>query len=254
MDDAGEFFDPVAQLYDERYSNDIGDRSIAVDTRFYRDLARQAREPMLEVGVGTGRIYLELLADDLDVHGIDSSDKMVAQLRENARVRDLDPSVWTVDITDFASDREYGLIYAPARVFNHLATVADQRTALKNVYEMLRPGGQFALNTYVPRFEKVATDYGTPQKEHVHAGCESYEIVRTTHLANEVEQVIHLHWEIYKEDELLAERETPFALISKRQFELLFELTGFTDWEVYGGFDGAPLESSDQEMVWLVTT
>lgn len=71
MDDAGEFFNPVAHLYDERYSNDSGDSSVAADARFYRDLARQAREPVLEVGVGTGRIYLELLADDLDIHGID---------------------------------------------------------------------------------------------------------------------------------------------------------------------------------------
>lgn len=181
------------------------------------------------------------------------SEKMVEQLRENARVRDLDPSVWTADITDFVSDQAYDLIYAPARMFNHLATVADQRAALDNVYEMLRSGGQFALNTYVPRFEKVAPDYGTPQEEHIKAGGESYKIVRTTHLADEVEQVVHLHWEIYKEDELLAERESPFVLIPKRQIDLLFELTGFADWEVYGGFDGAPLESSDQEMVWLVT-
>ncbi len=56
---------------------------------------------------------------------------------------------------------------------------------------------------------------------------------------------------LYREGELVADRETPMALIPKRQFELLFEVTGFTDWQVYGGFEREPLESATQEMVWV---
>jgi len=31
----------------------------------------------------------------------------------------------------------------------------------------------------------------------------------------------------------------------------LLETTGWSDWEVYGGFDYEPLESSEQEMIWI---
>lgn len=246
MDDPGEFFDPVASVYDARINGDQ-----APDVAFYRELAREVDGPVLELGVGTGRIYLELLANGIDIDGLDLSEHMLEQLHENAQARDLEPSVWSADITDFDTDRTYGLIYAPARAFNHLPSLADQRAALRNIHDTLSPDGRFALNTYVPRFETVVDDYGTPHEEQLEVDGDSYRIVRTSQLVDEVEQLIRLHWEVYHEDELLAERETPLALIPKRQFELLFEVAEFSEWRVYGGFDRDPLESADQEMVWI---
>jgi SAM-dependent methyltransferase len=247
MDDPGKFFDPVAPVYDARINDDQ-----APDVAFYRELAHEAGGPVLELGVGTGRIYLELLADGIDIDGIDLSERMLEQLHENAQTRSLEPSVWSADMTGFDTDREYDLIYAPARVFSHLPSLADQRAALRNIHDTLSPDGRFALNTYVPRFETVVEDYGTPQEEQLEADGGSYRIVRTSQLVDEVEQLVRLHWEVYHENELLAERETPLALIPKRQFELLFEVAEFSDWQVYGGFDRDPLESADREMVWIV--
>lgn len=246
MDDPGAFFDPVAAVYDARLDNSGGP-----DIDFYRELAREADGPALELGVGTGRIYLDLLADGIDIDGIDLSERMLEQLRENAQDRGVEPSVWSADITDFDTDREYGLIYAPARVFNHLSSLADQRAALRNIHDALTPNGRFALNTYIPRFETVVENYGTPQEEQLEIEGNLYRIVRTSQLVDEVEQLVRLHWKVYQESELIAERETPFVLIPKRQFELLFDLAGFSDWQVFGGFDRDPLESADQEMVWI---
>lgn len=246
MDDPGEFFDPVASIYDARIESDQG-----TDIDFYRELANETGGPALELGVGTGRVYLELLADGVDIDGIDLSERMLDQLRENAREDDLDPSVWKGDMTDFETDRKYDLVFAPARAFNHLPSLAEQRAVLRNVREVLTPDGRFALNTYVPRFETVA-NYGTPQKEQLEVDSVSYRIVRTSKLVDEVEQLVSIQWEVHREGELIAERETPIALIPKRQFELLFELAGFSDWQVYGGFGREPLESADEEMVWIV--
>lgn len=251
MDDPGEFFDPITPLYDAHVASDQ-DSSPGDDVLFYRNLAHEVSGPVLELGVGTGRIYLEFLNDGIDADGIDLSEAMLDALRETAEDRNLNPSVWAEDITDFDSDRQYELIYAPNRVFNHLPTVDDQRKALRNIRRTLLPGGKFVCNTFVPRFETVVETYGDPVEDVTVVGDDTYRVVVTASLEDEVEQLARLHRELYRNGELFAERETPLALVPKRQFELLFELAGFDSWQVYGGFDRSPLESADQEMVWIV--
>ncbi|MFB6235864.1 MAG: class I SAM-dependent methyltransferase [Halopenitus sp.] len=251
MDDPGEFFDPLAPLYDAHVADDQGE-SLNDDVVFYRDLASEVSGPALELGVGTGRIYLELLDAGIDADGIDLSEEMISVLWETAADRNLNPSVRVGDVTDFDAERQYELIYAPNRMFNHLATVSDQRKALQNIHRALAPGGKFVLNTFVPRFETVVETYGDPMEDVTVVGDDTYRVVVTPSLEDEVEQLARLHRELFRNGELIAERDTPLALIPKRQFELLFELAGFDSWQVYGGFDRAPLESSDQEMVWMV--
>jgi SAM-dependent methyltransferase len=252
MDDAGEFFDPFAAVYDARIED--GDGMPTEDVPFYRDLAREADGPALEVGVGTGRVYLELLADGLDVDGVDLSPGMLERCREKADARGLDAAVWEADVTEFDPDREYGLVYAPARAFNHLPTLPDQRAALERIRAALAPGGRFALNTFVPGFDVVAEDYGEEQVEHVTVDGTEYRYVSVATLDDAVEQVSSYRKELYAAatGELVAERETPLALVPKRQFELLFETAGFSAWTVHGGFGGDPLTGADQEMVWVV--
>lgn len=250
MDDPGEFFNPIAPIYDVHVA-DGRERSLGEDVAFYRGLASEVSGPALELGVGTGRIYLELLDAGIDADGIDLSEEMIAVLRESAKDRNLNPSVRVGDVTDFDAERQYELIYAPNRMFNHLATVSDQRRALQNVHRALLPRGKFVLNTFVPRFETVVETYGDPMEDVTVIGDDTYRVVVTASLEDEVEQLVRLHRELYRNGELIAERDTPLALVPKRQFELLFELAGFDSWQVYGGFDRSPLESSDQELVWI---
>jgi SAM-dependent methyltransferase len=250
MDDTGSFFDAFAAVRDARFDQQTGE-SLPADVGFYRDLATEASGPALQVAVGTGRVYLELLDAGLDVDGFDLSEQSLNRLRSKATDRGLSPTVWVDDATDFDVDREYGLIYAPARAFNYLHTIEKQKQALQSIRDALAPGGRFALNTFIPRFDAIQ-EYGESHANEVTIDGEQYRIVRTTFLDDEVEQVTRTRRELYHEGELVAERETPFALIPKRQFELLFEATGFSDWTVTGDFDGSQLDSAEQEMVWVV--
>ena len=51
---------------------------IAGDVAFYRQLARQAAGPVLELACGTGRIAVPRAADGIDITGVDASDGMLA--------------------------------------------------------------------------------------------------------------------------------------------------------------------------------
>lgn len=249
MDDTGSFFDAFAAVRDARLDQQP-EHSLPADVDFYRDLATEADGPALQIGVVTGRLYLELLDAGLDVDAIDLSERNLERLRSKATDRDLSPTVWTDDATDLDVDREYGLVYAPARAFNYLHTLEAQKQALQNIRDALTPDGRFALNTFVPRFDAIE-DYGESHTDEVSIDGEQYRVVQTTVLDDEIEQVTRTKRELYHDGERVAERETPFALIPKRQFELLLETAGFSDWTVQGDFEGATLDSTEQEMIWI---
>jgi 2-polyprenyl-3-methyl-5-hydroxy-6-metoxy-1,4-benzoquinol methylase len=63
-----------------------GDRPVVRgDTCFYLDLARRAGGDVLEIGVGTGRVALELAKAGIRVTGLDLSADMLAIAAEKAR-------------------------------------------------------------------------------------------------------------------------------------------------------------------------
>lgn len=250
MADSVRFYDGFARVFDAWLETRSAGAESPNATTFYRDLAATVDGPALEVGAGTGRVYLDLLAERIDVDGIDVSADMLDRLREKADARGLDPSVRVADVTDFEPDREYGLVYA-VRMFGHLESLADQRAAVQNIHDALAPGGVFALNVLVPNWELIVEAFGEPWEETVEVDGETHRLVKTNVLDDEIEQVGRWQWEVYRGEKLLTEREVPLVMIPKRQFELLFELAGFSNWTAYGGFDRSPLESVDQEMVWV---
>lgn len=245
MDDTDAF---EAAVYDAW--TDATDLPWTEDVAFYRRLARQADGPALEVGVGTGRVYLELRRDGIDVDGIDLSAARLAHLRETAEAEGVDVSVQQADVTAFDPDREYGLVYCPARVFNLVTSLADQRAALRHIHDALAPGGRFALNTFAPDPHFVAENYGEPTETEVAVDGATYAVRDVMALDDPIERVGTQQREVLDADgEVVLETETPLALVTKREFELLFADAGFSDWTFHGGFGGDPLESTEQELV-----
>lgn len=243
-----DFFDATAAFYDAVYDADQeGDRA------FYRDLAVEADGPVLEVGCGTGRIYLELLRAGVDADGIDLSAAMLDVLREKAAEEGLEPNVWRADVTEFEPDREYALVLIPFRTFLHLTDLDDQLAALRRIREALAPGGRLALNFFVPDFEVICETYGEWQEESFEHDDEQHTMRTYVEVVDDVAQVTRERREVYDADgDLVTEGTYELTLLGRREFELLVRAAGFSGWTVYGGFDRDPLASADQEMVWLV--
>lgn len=246
--DAREYFDATAEFYDAQYGADQGG-----DREFYRELAVEADGPVLEVGCGTGRIYLDLLRAGVDADGIDVSEEMLAVLREKAAEEGLDPGVWRADVTDFEPPREYALAIVPFRAFLHLLTVEDQLAALSNLHDALEPGGRLALNVFVPNPDVVEQFYGKWQEESIEHEGEEYTLRTLTELTDPVEWIVREQRELYDPNgEQVFDVSYTLTWLPKREFELLARLSPFGEWTVYGGFKFDPLESVDQEQVWIL--
>ncbi len=241
------FFDELAELYDPTHRDrDPGDET------FYRELAVESDGPVLEVGCGTGRIYLELLRAGVDADGFDVSENMLQVLESKAEDAELDAFVWRDDMRSFEAPREYELVIVPFRTFLHNITVEDQLASLRRFREALAPGGRLALNFFAPNFDYICDTYGAPDTWTVTHEGEEYQVTDITAFHDEVEQVIASTRRVTQGETVIEEATFKLALISKREFELLLRATGWRDWSVFGGFGGAELESTDQEMVWIV--
>jgi SAM-dependent methyltransferase len=141
--DAATYGDRMAEVYDEWFA-------VPPDTEdtveFLSGLAGPG--PVLELGIGTGRIALPLAQRRYEVHGVDASEAMVEQLRRKNGGESI-----PVTIGDFAEldvEGEFSLVYVAFNTFFALLSQEDQVRCFSNVSRRLREGGAFAIEAFVP--------------------------------------------------------------------------------------------------------
>jgi SAM-dependent methyltransferase len=106
--------------------------------------------PVLELGIGTGRIALPLAARGVRVDGIDISPAMVAQMRTKPGGDKI-----TVTVGDFADvpvSGSYRLIFVVWNSLFNLLTQEDQVRCFGNVAAHLAEDGSFVVEAFVPAF------------------------------------------------------------------------------------------------------
>jgi SAM-dependent methyltransferase len=144
MENKSDYPDYVARFYDLIYS-----QLRTIDRDYFLGKILETRGPVLEIGVGTGRLFLEALNRGADIDGIDNSASMLAKLKEKLDQRHHNRIVLQ-DARAMNLPRKYDLIVAPFRVFSHLIDMQDQIQVLNNVYDHLNRNGRFIFDLYVP--------------------------------------------------------------------------------------------------------
>lgn len=147
-----EYPEPVARFYDVIYES----LRSGIDRTFFLDRMAAAAGPVLEVGVGTGRMFLDALAGGADVYGIDSSDAMLQVLQQRLP-SDHAHRVRRMDVRSLTWPQRFQLIVAPFRVFSHLVTVSDQLQALEAIAAHLESGGRFLFDLFAPDYSMLAS-------------------------------------------------------------------------------------------------
>ncbi|NOY55206.1 MAG: class I SAM-dependent methyltransferase [Actinobacteria bacterium] len=154
--EASTYGDRIAGVYDDLYAQlDPGDAVALLS-----DLAGAG--PVLELGIGTGRVALPLRARGVEVHGVDASTAMVARLREKPGGADI--PVVIGDFADVPVEGSFSLIYAAFNTFFALLTRDDQMRCFRQVANRLLPGGRFLIETFIPdltRFDRGQRTYVT---------------------------------------------------------------------------------------------
>jgi SAM-dependent methyltransferase len=142
-------FAHVAQTYDwtEQATDDLP---------FWRSLAGEAEGPILEIGAGTGRVTLAIASEGRTIVGQDISPAMLARALAKWEASGRPDGVDFVvgDFRKLALEREFALILAPARVFEHALTDEDREAAFQGCAAHLLAGGCLALHVWGPPWDK----------------------------------------------------------------------------------------------------
>jgi SAM-dependent methyltransferase len=148
--------DRRADAYDHRYRERFAEAEAAAD--FLAGVARPPG-PVLELGVGTGRIAVPLTDRGLEVHGIDASPAMVERMRSKPggeRVR--------VVMGDFADadalvEGPYALAYLVFNTLFELLSQDQQVRCFEAVAARLAPGGAFVIEAFAPDLSRLEQSF-----------------------------------------------------------------------------------------------
>jgi SAM-dependent methyltransferase len=149
-------YDAIAALYDP------WSRSVVEDVAFYVGEARKATPPVVELGVGTGRIAVPIAVEGIAVIGVDSSAGMLEVCRERARLAGVEEhlDLRLGDLRDPPVEGPVGLVICPFRSYLHLEDEAERRAALAAVHGLLAPGGRLAFDVFAPAPDDIEQTHG----------------------------------------------------------------------------------------------
>ena len=115
----------------------------------YADAIRTYGEPALDLGCGTGRLLVPLLASGLDVDGVDISADMVQLADAALRRRGLTTRLAAQPTHELKLDRTYRTIFM-CGVFGIGGRRDHDRETLRRVFQHLDPGGTLLIDHELP--------------------------------------------------------------------------------------------------------
>ena len=222
-------------------SYDAWCRSVLEDIPFYVDLAVRSDGPVLELGVGSGRVAVPTALAGIAVVGVDTSPAMLELARRRAEPHSVDLRLVEADMRSLPELGRFGLVTIPFRALLHLSSDAERRAVLSAARERLRPEGVLAFDVFHPDAEDIAETHGRWlerergiwERATWDASTRRLELaVRTA----DSEAAMDLWW------------------LDPADWRRLLAEAGFEQIHAYGWFDRSPLVPGASDSVWVACT
>jgi SAM-dependent methyltransferase len=238
----------VAEFYDRQYAE-------RADVDFWIEEARAAGGPVLEVGCGTGRVLIPTARAGVEITGLDLSASMLDACRERL-AREADEvraraRLVQADMRAFELGQGYRLVTTPFHPFQHLQTVEDQMSCLRNIYRCLVPGGRLILDLFNPSVHHLAREITGQELEDgpelvLPDGRRVNRRVRTVsmdlhHQVNHVELIYYVTHPDGRRERLV--HAFGMRYLYRYEAEHLLARCGFELEQVYADFDRRPYGS-----------
>jgi len=214
------------------------------DLPFWLKLAEFFGDPILELGCGTGRVFIPLVQAGYRVYGLDNDPDMLAVLRHHLPA-ELQGEARLVqgDLTAFHLGMPFNLVLLPCNTWSTLHA-NQRRAALGCIRRHLAPGGVFAASLPNPALLRGLPRRAMPEVEEVFAHPLDGEPVLVSSAWVKDAHTLTVAWHY---DHLLANgKHERVAAHFRHALDLLEayleELTsaGLDEIRVYGDFDGSP--------------
>jgi SAM-dependent methyltransferase len=229
----------VPTAYDELgAAYDAWCESVVEDIAWYVGLARESGGPVLEIGVGSGRVAVPTALAGIHVVGVDNSPVMLDLARAKAATAGVELDLRLGDMLDLPDLGTYPLVTVPFRAFLHLASDDQRLTVLRALRERIEPAGRLAFDVFHPHPLDIAEthDRWMEREPGIHERARWDAQQRTLELsvhAGAADATMQLWW------------------VTPSGWRRLLEEAGYAEIEVYGWFDGKPLSAGSADSVWL---
>lgn len=160
-------YDAFAEDYDIWL---VSDPALEASHDFYVRLCTNAPGVVVELGVGTGRIAVDVARQHKAITGVDIAERMLQQCQERARQAGVTDylDLLCCDVRDLQLPQKADLIIMPYRMIAHFLTLEEKKNALQRVYTQLAPGGRVVLDHHVFDEERARKLHGMVQAEYCH--------------------------------------------------------------------------------------
>lgn len=245
------YMDEYPRAFSKFYDNFCTELRGSEDLQFFLDRIANAGGKILEIGVGTGRIFYPAIKSGADIYGIDNSPYML-NILENKLSPQERFRVSLQDVRDFTINERFSLIIAPFRVFSHLLGTEDQKQALQNVAKHLEPGGGFIFDLFVPNLKLLAQGIDRQldfEGEHQHGMPLRRLVSMSADLVKQISDVtFNLEWKEHGKWHF-EEWSTQIRFFFRYEIEHLIQLSPLTLEQIYGGYRQQTLDKDSQEFV-----
>jgi SAM-dependent methyltransferase len=227
-------YDAIAELYDP------WSRSVTEDVPFYVAEARKGGGPVVELGVGTGRIAIPTAAAGVDVIGVDSSAGMLEVCRRRAEVAGVGDrlDLRQGDLSSPPVEERVRLVTCPFRAYLHLPDDPARLRALRAARKVLVDNGRLVFDVFAPRRDDIEETHGRwiEREPEIFERADWDEEARTLTLSLRGpggESTMRLAW------------------LPAEEWRGLLETAGFEVERVYGWFDYRPYRRGGEDFVFV---
>lgn len=238
----------IAPLYDWEHA-DYRD-----DIDFYLNIVREG--PVLEAGVGTGRVMLPLVEAGFEVWGVDSSPAMLAAAEQRLSSHDRARLIQT-SILELEVEARFATALMPLNFLWHLIEPEPRLEALRVIRRHLKPGGLLVIDLSNPlTMADRGADGELRQRYTGRQGDRSLSVYSAA-WDDEAEQIIRLALTYDEIDSTGAlhrsQSELKLRYAYRSEVELLLRLCRFQIAQVYGSYELEPYRSSSPRLIFVAT-
>lgn len=147
--DASTYGERFADVYDDWYEG-VTDAEACAD-HLAALVAEVGGGPLLELGVGSGRLALPLVKRGVEVHGVDASPSMLAALAAKPGGERVRATLGDMAALPLVDPPPFAVVLVAFNTFLNLPTEEAQLACLRRVADVLAPDGRLVVEAFVPR-------------------------------------------------------------------------------------------------------